>query len=186
MMKRLEKENIIMEPIATYENTDLLKDVHSLTTIQYLAELNGINSILSSLENVTRFSLQQFKNCYSTFIECKMVGANINYSLLKNIEFNNCKMDFIIISESKITNVTFNKCSIIEGSFYQNNLSKKSYYFIDNDMRKINIYDSLKGISLVKNNINGINIDLNNIKGSIISREQSVILCGLLGVDIDE
>ena len=122
----------------------------------------------------------------STFIECKMVGTNINYSLLKNIEFDNCKMDFIIISESKITNVTFNKCSIIEGSFYQNNLSKKSYYFIDNDMRKINIYDSLKGISLVKNNINGINIDLNNIKGSIISREQSVILCGLLGVDIDE
>ena len=36
MMKRLEKENIVMEPIATYENTDLLKDVHSLTPIQYL------------------------------------------------------------------------------------------------------------------------------------------------------
>lgn len=87
MMKRLEKENIIMEPIATYENTDLLKDVHSLTTIQYLAELNGINSILSSLENVTRFSLQQFKNCYSTFIECNATKEQLDKLISKAKEY---------------------------------------------------------------------------------------------------
>ena len=87
MMKRLEKENIVMEPIATYENTDLLKDVHSLTTIQYLAELNGINSILSSLENVTRFSLQQFKNCYSTFIECNATKEQLDKLISKAKEY---------------------------------------------------------------------------------------------------
>lgn len=76
-----------MEPIATYENTDLLKDVHSLTTIQYLAELNGINSILSSLENVTRFSLQQFKNCYSTFIECNATKEQLDKLISKAKEY---------------------------------------------------------------------------------------------------
>lgn len=65
-------------------------------------------------------------------------------------------------------------------------LNKKNYVFDNNDMSNITIYDSMNNVSLVNNNINGININYNNIKGSIISKEQTIILCGLLGVKIED
>lgn len=123
-----------------------------------------------------------FINC--KFIECKFVGTAINDSLLKNVLFDSCKMDFIIISDSNINNVCFNKCTLIEGTLYNNKLNKKSYIFNNNNMEKININDSMKNISLIDNNINGININLENIKGCVISKDDLIILSGLLGVEV--
>ena len=122
----------------------------------------------------------------SSFIECKMVGVNISSSYLKNVLFDKCKMNLFIIGDSNIINVKFSNSSLVEGSLYNNVLNKKNYVFDNNDMSNITIYDSMNNVSLVNNNINGININYNNIKGSIISKDQTIILCGLLGVKMED
>ena len=95
-------------------------------------------------------------------------------------------MNLFIIGDSNIINVKFSNSSLVEGSLYNNVLNKKNYVFDNNDMSNITIYDSMNNVSLVNNNINGININYNNIKGSIISKDQTIILCGLLGVKIED
>ena len=115
-----------------------------------------------------------------------MVGVNISSSYLKNVLFDKCKMNLFIIGDSNIINVKFSNSSLVEGSLYNNVLNKKNYVFDNNDMSNITIYDSMNNVSLVNNNINGININYNNIKGSIISKDQTIILCGLLGVKIED
>lgn len=116
------------------------------------------------------------------FIGCKMLGITIDYSYLKNTTFKECKMDLFSICDSNITNVSFISSSLKEGKLYNNKLSKKNYIFENNDMSNISINDDLKGVSLISNNISGINIK--NIKGTIISSDQAIILCGLLGVKV--
>lgn len=118
------------------------------------------------------------------FIGCKMIGITIDYTYLKNTIFKECKMDLFSICDNTIINVKFINSSLKEGKLYNNKLSKNSYIFENNDMSNISINDNLNKVSLIGNNISGINININNIKGSIISSDQAIILCSLLGVKV--
>ena len=46
--------------------------------------------------------------------------------------------------------------------------------------------DILKGIDLSNAKIEGMKIDVNNIRGATIDANQAVLLCSLIGVDIKE
>ena len=127
------------------------------------------------------FELCSFIRCQ--FKNCKLVGANIYDSTLKDVKFNGI-LDYINFASNKLKNVLFVECSIAESRFLENTFS--NIYFEQSNMKNIEFYKtSLNKADLTTDIIDGLNASLTDVKGLIISSYQAYILAGLLGVVIE-
>ncbi len=127
------------------------------------------------------FELCSFIRCQ--FKNCKLVGANIYDSTLKDVKFNGI-LDYINFASNKFKNVLFVECSIAESRFLENTFSNA--YFEQSNMKNIEFYKtSLNKVDLTTDIIDGLNASLTDVKGLIISSYQAYILAGLLGVVIE-
>ena len=127
------------------------------------------------------FELCSFIRCQ--FKNCKLVGANIYDSTLKDVKFNGI-LDYINFASNKLKNVLFVECSIAESRFLENTFS--IIYFEQSNMKNIEFYKtSLNKVDLTTDIIDGLNASLTDVKGLIISSYQAYILAGLLGVVIE-
>lgn len=127
------------------------------------------------------FELCSFIRCQ--FKNCKLVGANIYDSTLKDVKFNGI-LDYINFASNKLKNVLFVECSIAESRFLENTFS--NIYFEQSNMKNIEFYKtSLNKVDLTTDIIDGLNASLIDVKGLIISSYQAYILAGLLGVVIE-
>jgi len=144
-----------------------------------LEDVEFINSDLSNLTFIdTHIFRVRFKNC-------KLFGTNFIDTTLDNVIIEDCMCNManftgVKIHNSKISDSNF-KTSNINSCTLKNIIIEK-VNFGNSDF----INTSLKDIDLSNSNIEEINIDLNCIKGAIISLEQTMDLIGLLGVKIKE
>lgn len=144
-----------------------------------LEDIEFINCDLSNLTFVdTHLFRIHFKNC-------KLLGTNFIDTTLDNVIIEDCMCNLI-----NFTGVKINNNKISNSNFKSSNINKCELKNIIID--KVNFIDSnfintsLKDIDLSNSNIEDISIDLNCIKGAIISLEQTMDLIGLLGVKIKE
>ena len=144
--------------------------------------LEDVEFINCDLSNLSFIDTHIFRACFKN---CKLFGTSFIDTTLDNTIIEDCLCSMsnftgVKISNSKISNSNF-KTSNINGSELKNILLDR-VNFSNSDF----INTSLKDVDLSSSNIEEINIDLNCIKGAIISLEQTMDLVGLLGVRIKE
>lgn len=144
-----------------------------------LEEVEFINCDLSNLSFIdTHIFRVHFRNC-------KLFGTNFIDTTLDNVIIEDC-----MCSMSNFTGVKIQNSRISDSNFKSSNIESSELKNIILD--RVNFSNSifsktpLKDIDLSSSNIEEINIDLNCIKGSIISLEQTMDLIGLLGVKFKE
>lgn len=124
----------------------------------------------------------------STFIRCefhdsKLDGSHFIDSYLSDIYFKSVLGKFLDISNCKIKIFEIVDSSIEESSWFTNNM--KDVSFINVSLTKSDFYQTkLDKIDLSTSNIEGMKIDLDGIKGASISKEQAILLCNLIGVNV--
>lgn len=144
--------------------------------------LEDVEFINCDLSNLSFIDSHMFR---VSFKNCKLLGTNFIDITLDNIiiEDSMCSMTNLTgvkINNSKISDSNFKSSSINNSEL--KNLILDRVNFSNSDF----INTKLKDMDLSSCNIEEINIDLNCIKGAIISLEQTMDLIGLLGVKIKE
>lgn len=147
-----------------------------------LSNVSFVDTIFEGCDfSNSSFELCSFIRCQ--FKNCKLVGADIYDSTLKDVKFNGI-LDYINFASNKFKNVLFVECSIAESRFLENTFL--NVYFEQSNMKNIEFYKtSLNKVDLTTDIIDGLNASLTDVKGLIISSYQAYILAGLLGVVIE-
>lgn len=188
----INKKEVLKDYIFNNENIELDKNVEikrckfdgiifDEVNIKFgtLEDIEFINCDLSNLSFIdTHIFRVKFKNC-------KLFGTNFIDTTLDNLTIEDC-----MCSMSNFTSVKINNSKISDSNFKTSNINNSELKNIILD--RVNFSNSdfintkLRDIDLSSCNIEEINIDLNCIKGAIISLEQTMDLIGLLGVKVKE
>lgn len=89
-MKKVESAQLLTDEMKTdcvEEDVIASTDFTSIQSIQYLAQLRGIDSSLSYLQHVKRCTLEQWKDCYSTFVQLQASQEQLSLLVSKAKEF---------------------------------------------------------------------------------------------------
>lgn len=134
-------------------------------------ELSGVRLAESTLQRVR-------------FVDCKLSGANLSGAVLQDVHFQNCAADGIILAESGLKNVCFEDCKLQEASF--STLRKKAHFSLERcDLRAADfLHTPLKGMDLTSNDIDGIRLEGQEVRGAVVTALQACELAKLLGVVI--
>lgn len=188
----LTKKEILKDYIFNNENIELDKNVEikrckfdgiifDEVNIKF-GTLEDVEFINCDLSNLTLIDTHIFR---VSFKNCKLFGTNFIDTTLDNIVIEDCMCSMI-----NFTGVKIHNSKICDSNFKSSNIETSELKNIIID--RVNFSNSsfiktpLKDIDLSNSNIEEINIDLNCIKGSIISLEQTMDLIGLLGVKVKE
>jgi len=118
------------------------------------------------------------------FQDCRMTGVQFTNSVLMNVSFWECLMDFANFSEIKAQHVAFAGCALKESIFYT--VRWQDLVFQECCMQHSEWSHTLmKGLDMRSSEIDGIVVDILNLKGLRVTRDQALMLSGLLGLKID-
>ncbi len=119
----------------------------------------------------------------SKFIDCRGTGAIIDESVIMNVSFENCLLDYLTISACKISNLKFKACRLTRMMLHTSR--PKTLKFENCDLTQAEfVQTALAGIDLSTNDISGIRVPVEALRGAKISVLQSAQICALLGVEI--
>ena len=188
----LSKKEILKDYIFNNENIKLDKNVEIKRCKFDEIIFDEVNIKFGTLEDV------EFINCdlsNLTFIDAHIFRVHFKNCKLFGTNFIDTTFDNVIIEDSmcsmsNFTGVKIHNSKISDSNFKSSNIENSELKNIIIDRVNFSngrfIKTPLKDIDLSNSNIEEINIDLNCIKGAIISLEQTMDLIGLLGVKIKE
>lgn len=115
------------------------------------------------------------------FRDCKLIGTDFSNSRLQNVSFLNCLGDYSVFRFSKCKQVSFEECSLISIDFYNSNL--QTVYFPDCNIDQAMFTGSkLKGIDLSSCSFDGLNVEIEDLDGCMISAHHASSFAGLMGL----
>ncbi|QMS85360.1 pentapeptide repeat-containing protein [Candidatus Xianfuyuplasma coldseepsis] len=149
-----------------------------------------------SLMERSEFMDCQFKHCTFTnnklkhsnlirceFIHSKLDGTHFTDSQLEDILIKDCTGRYLDSVETTWKVVEVINSNLDESTWFTCKLRDLSLQSVS--LLKSDFYDtSLKGVDLSSSIIDGMKTDIHNIQGAIISSEQAVLLCNLIGVNV--
>lgn len=97
-------------------------------------------------------------HCYGQYINLSMVK-------MRTVRFSHCNFRNGSLNDSKLMPAAFDTCELLEADFS---------------------HTSLKGIDLRNSRIAGIQLNIADLKGAIVSSLQAIDLLPLLGVKIED
>ena len=127
------------------------------------------------------FNKISLKRC--EFINCKLMGTVFDECFLESILFDKVNGRYININGSKIRNIKVKNSDFSEGRLMDNNtknIEVEEVIFNSCDFIKTNLND----VDFSNCNIEGINIDLQSLKGMRVNSYQASCLASILGIKI--
>ncbi len=119
------------------------------------------------------------------FRNCKLTGTNLSESTLYHISFHGCVGEYLNFSMSKLEQVSFEQCDLPHSSFTECRL--RSVGFIRTKLTQSEFYrTSLRGIDLRMAEIPGIQANIPDLRGAVVSALQMTDLVPLLEVVIKD
>ena len=119
------------------------------------------------------------------FINCKLLGLNLSDATLQNVHIEQCNGKFALVSYAHMKKVMFEE-SIFESSNFQNSHFDKVKIEKCN-FRLSQMYGtSLSGMDLSNSDVEGLGIQLEDLRGAIVSPMQAVDFSRLLGLIVLE
>lgn len=120
----------------------------------------------------------------SKFIECRGTGAVLDNSAIMSVAFENCMLNYLTISGCKLNNLKFTKCELARMMLHSC-AKPKGLKITDSNLTQAEFVETpLYGIDLSTDDISGIRVPVEALRGAKISVMQTVQVCGLLGVEI--
>ena len=98
------------------------------------------------------------EHCYGQYI-------NLSMTKMRTVRFSHCDFRNASLNDSKLIPATFDNCELLEADFS---------------------HTSLKGIDLRSSRITGIQLNIADLKGAIVSSLQAMDLLPLLGVKVED
>lgn len=181
------------------ENTHFSKGVTDMVNRPYLTIRNCIfdhEIFLDCFLNSAQISDVRFSNCDLSnvvfsgsalhrveFISCKLLGTNFSECTLNHVYMHDCNGGYINLAMSKLTQVKLSECDFQHGSFNDIRLQNVRFdtcRLVEADFS----HTSLKGIDLRTSNIERWSLNIQDIRGAIVSSSQLMDLFPLLGVTV--
>ncbi|MGZ2607414.1 pentapeptide repeat-containing protein [Bacteroides fragilis] len=119
------------------------------------------------------------------FISCKLLGTGFPEATLNHVLMDHCYGQYINLSMVKMRTVRFSHCNFRNGSLNDSKLMPAAFdtcELLEADFS----HTSLKGIDLRNSRIAGIQLNIADLKGAIVSSLQAIDLLPLLGVKIED
>lgn len=116
------------------------------------------------------------------FVRCRLTGANLPDCFFQDVTFSDCQLSFLNLSNARFKKCQFSKCKLDNAHFSD---CAMNVAFSACDLTSALFHHSaLKGIDLTDCNINGINIDIPDVRGVVVSTLQAAQLATIMGVVI--
>ena len=135
------------------------------------------------------------------FENCDLSNANFNGAIIHRTEFINCKLMGLNLSDATLQNIYMEQCNgkfalmsfvhmkkvILEDSIFENSNFQNSH-FDKVQFRKCNFKlsqmsgTSLSGMDLSNSNVEGLGIQIEDLRGAIVSPMQAVDFSKLMGL----
>lgn len=118
------------------------------------------------------------------FISCKLLGTNFSETTLNHVRMEGCSSQYINLAMSKMRTVRFSNCDFRNGSFNDSKLMPAAFdgcELLEADFS----HTSLRGIDLRTNRIAGIQLNIADLRGAVVTPMQAMELLPLLGVVIE-
>lgn len=147
-----------------------------------LKRLDFVDCVFNQCE-LSNFDVPGYALKRVSFIGCRMTGAGFANGAMRDVTFENGMLDYFAVSESKLERVVFMGCPMRESQWSNVKLSRVR--FDHDDLTKTQwSFTPLNGIDVTTCRLEGIRVDLYDLRGLRIAPEQAVSLCGLMGVEI--
>lgn len=119
------------------------------------------------------------------FVACKLVGTNFSETVLNHLSMQDCNARYINLSMSKINQARFSACDLRNSDI--NDCKLASIAFDNCELIEAEFsHTPLRGIDLSDCHIEGIHVNLPDIKGAIVNTTQAMDLTSLLGLVIKD
>lgn len=119
------------------------------------------------------------------FKECKMIGIDLTDATLRNVLFDHCVADYATFRFTNTKQVIVQDSTLCKADFYHSKLNKIELYRSNIDQAQFSGTE-LNGIDLSDCEFNGLGVEVENLKGCIISREQAYVFVNLFGLIVNE
>lgn len=137
-----------------------------------------------------------FNNCdfsnnrleHTTFVRCefvksKLTGSSIIDSGLSHVLMKNCMAKYLDLANDVLDVVEISTTILDESNWFETTI--KQLVLDDVSLIDSEVYQTaFHGVDLSTSHIEGMSMDLQNIKGATINPEQAVLLCPLIGVHV--
>ncbi|MFN6468692.1 MAG: pentapeptide repeat-containing protein [Nostoc sp. SerVER01] len=109
------------------------------------------------------------------FINCRLLGLKAIKSRLRNVIFKGCQGQFSQFNFSKFDNVIFENCILEDSTFLEASLTNVK--FINCQMNNVILTDAkFKDTDFRGSNIEGLQINLSQLKGAILDPFQAIYI----------
>ena len=171
-------ENIDFEK--TYFKNVLFKNMNFVHVNFHKAQFTNTLFTDCDLSNID-FSQCNFDRC--KFVRCKIMGGNFSESVHKDVIFAESNGQYSNFRFSSFNHTLFDHCLIQSGDFL--NSEVKALYFDSCHLNQAMFYNvSLSGVDLRNSDFQTLGVNLEDLKGLIISPDQGLSFLNLLGLDI--
>lgn len=119
------------------------------------------------------------------FLNCKLVGLNLSDATLQNVYMEGCNGKFALMSYTRMKRVIFKDSNFENGNFQNSNFEKVQFKECNFRLGQVS-GTSLSGMDLSNCNLEGLGIQLENLKGAIVSPMQAIDFSKLLGLVVKE
>ena len=119
----------------------------------------------------------------SRFHECRGTGAVIDASVIRSAQFENCKLNYLTVSACKISGLRFKNCELARMMLHS--CKPKNLKIEGCSLERAEFVETpLAGVDLSTDDISGIRLPVDALRGAKISSVQAPQICGMLGVEI--
>jgi len=198
-------DSIIEMAYAAIEEGDDVRQAEFVSEILEGIETGSLGFVKCTFRNVTfgenhikhlSFADCTFRNCdlsglklsdgsihRSKFIECRGTGAVIDDSVIMNVSFEKCLLNYLTVSGCKVNNLKFKVSELARMMLHS---CKAKGLKIENcNLTQAEFVETpLAGVDLSTDDISGIRVPVEALRGAKISVLQTVQVCGLLGVEV--
>ncbi|MEK4062992.1 MULTISPECIES: pentapeptide repeat-containing protein [unclassified Paenibacillus] len=114
---------------------------------------------------------------------CKMIGTDFTRARFQNVRVTDCIGDFASFRFGNFKQTAFENSSLNSADFYQSAFNKMSFSVCKID-QAVMAGSKLRDIDLSDCEFSGLNVDIEDLPGCIISADQAASFAGLLGLVI--
>lgn len=115
------------------------------------------------------------------FRNCKLIGTDFTRSRFQNVRFLGCVSDYASFRFTNFKQAAFESNSLIRADFFHSDLQKTMFTACHIDQAVLS-GTKLEGIDLSDCEFDGLVVEIEDLKGCIISQRHAYTLVGLLGV----
>lgn len=117
------------------------------------------------------------------FRNCKLIGTDFTRGRFQNVLITDCIGDYATFRFANFKQIAFVDSSLIGADYYQSVVSKISFNRCNLDQAMLS-GTKLNGIDLSDCEFSGLNVEIEDLYGCIISAQQAASFAGLLGLVI--